>query len=378
VIRVLAAGVDSVYWSARADVSHFGELLEAKTVAASLGERAMPWASVDGFTLSVLPHGGHGFPVVLQCDEFTAYLTDSRRRPTGWVQVRSAWLHEVGPEAAVIQSARVVGAILRAELSVPHPSRIDLYVDVAGWVLVQDDLRGVVTHAKLQTHSRAGTREIETLQVGKSPTLLRLYRKDIEVARKGGHAPLFWGDWHGPVLRIEMQLSGRRLADFGFTSCFDLLRSTGDLWRYVTHEFVNLREPGAGPRESWRLREEWRLVQSTGVARFSTSGLVPFRVVKHRKETVVAAVLGYLASYAAFEGIEDARRAVHRLLEEFPDLVMPGKARTFATEVVRRRALLPKAVRRLSRGLLPAGKDEDDRRSHLNNSITTDEVGGHA
>jgi len=35
-------------------------------------------------------------------------------------------------------------------------------------------------------------------------------------------------------------------------------------------------------------------------------------------------------------------------------------------------------ARRLPAGLLPAGKESDDRRSHLYNSITTDEVGGHA
>lgn len=33
---------------------------------------------------------------------------------------------------------------------------------------------------------------------------------------------------------------------------------------------------------------------------------------------------------------------------------------------------------RLGRGLLPAGKETSDRRSHLNNSSATDEVGGHA
>ena len=35
-------------------------------------------------------------------------------------------------------------------------------------------------------------------------------------------------------------------------------------------------------------------------------------------------------------------------------------------------------ARRLTHGLLPAGKDEDARRSDLYNWITTDEVGGHA
>jgi hypothetical protein len=267
---------------------------------------------------------------------------------------------------------------MSASLSAAHPSRVDLYADFGGWRLVQDDRRGVVTHAKLHLYARAGTEELETLQVGKSPLLVRLYRKDIEVAHKGGHAPVFWNGWTGPVTRVEAQVSSARLRDFQFGNCRELLTSTGDVWRYATTEFVQLREPGAGPRETWRLRPEWQLVQETGMQAFPASGLVPFKVVRGRRDKVVAQLLGYLASYAAFDGIEEPRAVVEGLLAEFPELVLPSRARTFGLEVLRRRALLPRAVRRLPRGLLPAGKDDDDRRTDLNNTKATYPVGGDA
>lgn len=377
-IRLLSAGIDSVYWSARAETERFGALLRAKADAEDYGADAMPWASVDGFTLSVLPHGKPGYPVALDCSEFRAYVSDSRARPTAWVQLRSSFLQADGAEVAYAKSVKAVSAILDAPLTPPHPSRVDLYADFAGWKLVQDDRRGVVSHAKVQTHSRAGTEELETLQVGKSPLLDRLYRKDIEVAHKGGHAPVFWGGWTGPVTRVEVQMSSQRLRTFRFSDCAEVFRATGDIWRYATSEFLELREPGPGPRESWRLRPEWRQVQEVALREFPASGLVPFAVVEGRRDKVVSALLGYVASYAAFEGTESPRDALERLIEEFPDLVMPKKGRTFEFEVLRRRARLPRPVRRLQDGLLPAGKDDDDRRSHLNNTITTDEVGGHA
>jgi hypothetical protein len=378
-MRVLAAGVDSLYWSARCELSAYPELLAAKEAAVQGGAEAMPWVSVDGFSLSVLPRGKTGYPIALQCDEFRMYITDSRSRPTVYTQLRASFLQgEGGVEAALDESFRVAAVIMSATLSTAHPSRVDLFADFAGWRLVHDDRRSVVTHAKVHSYARAGTEELETLQVGKSPLLVRLYRKDIEVAHKGGHAPLFWSGWTGPVTRVEAQVSSARLRDFQFGDCRELLTSTGDVWRYATSEFLELREPGPGPREQWRLRPEWQLVQETGMREFPASGLVPYVVVRGRRDKVVAQLLGYLASYAAFDGIEDPRAVVECLLAEFPDLVLPSRARTFALEVLRRRALLPRAVRRLPRGLPPAGKDDHDRRTNLNNTNTTSPVGGDA
>jgi hypothetical protein len=46
----------------------------------------------------------------------------------------------------------------------PQASRLDLYADFGGWVIVQGDRLGLVTHADLRAHFRAGTDEVETIQ----------------------------------------------------------------------------------------------------------------------------------------------------------------------------------------------------------------------
>lgn len=60
----------------------------------------------------VLGHGAFRYPLVVECAEFRAHLTNSSRLPTAWVQLRSAYIHEVGVERAVEESVAVVGEIV--------------------------------------------------------------------------------------------------------------------------------------------------------------------------------------------------------------------------------------------------------------------------
>lgn len=340
--HVLAAGVDSLYWSAKADsVPMFADLRSAREGAAVSGEE-QPWASIERFTLSVLASAPRGYGVVLTCHEFSLQVTESRRRPTVLVQLRSSFIHEVGPREAVSRSRAVAEVVVGRTLSEPRPSRIDVYVDVADWVLVQDDRRGLVTHAKIHPVFRAGTDEVETFQIGKSPLMVRMYRKDIQVAGKGGQAPLFWNGWSGPVTRVEAQVSSKRLVDFHFASCDELLAATGDVLRYAITKFVSLREPGAGPRETWAPRSEWVLVREVGLAEFPRTGVVPYHVVGFDRTRVLQQLRGGLVSLAAIERVDD----LAAVLERLPALLVPiSRGREFGMDAARKRARLPRPWR---------------------------------
>lgn len=344
--HVLAAGVDSLYWSAKAEsVPMFADLRSARDAAARTGEE-QPRASVERFTLSVAPSAPRGYGVLVSCHEFSIQITESRRRPTVVVQLRSSFIHEVGPREAVSQSRAVADVVVGATLSAPHPSRIDVYVDVAGWVLVQDDRRGLVTHAKIHPVFRAGTDEVETFQIGKSPLMVRMYRKDIQVAAKAGTAPLFWNGWSGPVTRVEAQVSSKRLIDFHFASCDELLASTGDVLRYAINTFVSLRQPAAGPREEWLPRDEWVLVQLVVLAEFPRTGVVPYHVVGLDRTRVLQQIRGGLVSLAAIERVDD----LPAVLERLPALLAPiARGREFGMEAAKRRARLPRPWRGLSK-----------------------------
>src|SRR5207302_3480526 len=154
-------------------------------------------------------------------------------------------------------------------------------------------------------HFRAGTDEVETIQAGKSPLLVRLYRKDIEVRQRGGFAPTFWDGWSGAVTRVEVQAGSGKLRGFGISSVADALSSRGDVWRYATSDFLELRIPSEGPRESWPLRPEWQTVQLIGQDSFPSSGIVPFVVIQGVRLRVVRAIFGSLSSLGALDNEGD-------------------------------------------------------------------------
>ena len=97
-------------------------------------------------------------------------------------------------------------------------ARLDLFADFADWCLFRSDWAGLMTRAKVRAIGEPASGEVETFQIGTSPLLVRLYRKDIEVRDKGGFAPVFWGGYTGPVVRVEVQVSPEHLRKYGFPS----------------------------------------------------------------------------------------------------------------------------------------------------------------
>jgi hypothetical protein len=343
-IQLLSRGIDTLYWSTACgiDAERFAALRAARDRA---GEHVDPAREIGGYALTVEPHGAGRYPVLVTCAEFSVQLTDSEHIPTAFVQLRSEFLHSAeGPEAAFAQSMKVVASLCGRDVSEPHASRLDVYADWAGWVLRDEDRRGLVTHAKLYPVLRAGTDDYETIRVGTSPMVLRLYRKDIELRTKPGFADVFWGGYAGPVVRVEAQALTEKLRELGIVTVADALASYGDLWAYATRQFCELRAVGAGDREAWPLREEWRAVQSLGVDVFPRSGLVPFVQAARDKKRVARVLLGALKTYAAMEGVEEPLRALARLRAEYPGFVTDDR-QSFVDAVRVRRARLAKAVR---------------------------------
>lgn len=260
------------------------------------------------------------------------------------MQLRAAFIHEVGFEAAYLTSLEVAEWVTGRPISNPSTSRVDLYADFAEWVIHREDIAGLVTNAKIATHGRAGTNELETVMVGKSPMAVRVYRKDIEVRERGGFAPAFWSGHLGPVVRVEAQASAVMLRSLQISSVADCISCHGDVWSWATSGFLEWRAFELGAREDWPLTDEWEIVQKVSISEFPRCGLVPHRVVQGNRQKVIPALLGYLSTYAALENIWKPAEAVARLIREFPDLAT-SPARRFCDEVARKRALLPKSFR---------------------------------
>lgn len=99
-IHQLSAGIDSLYWSAPSgiDTRRIDALKKARDAAAETGS-PQPWRVFNGFALSIGSHGVGRYPAFLDCHEFRIQVTDSHHLPTVYVQLRAAFIHEVGFEA---------------------------------------------------------------------------------------------------------------------------------------------------------------------------------------------------------------------------------------------------------------------------------------
>lgn len=146
--RLLSAGCDTLHWSAKGSIGDAFDALRAQREAASAAGDTIPWATIQGFSLSVLPHGAMRYPIVVDCFEFRIHLTNSGHLPTVYVELRSPFIQEVGLERAFAESVEVVSAIVQTPLSEPHISRVDLFADYSGWAIFHADYAGFITQAR--------------------------------------------------------------------------------------------------------------------------------------------------------------------------------------------------------------------------------------
>jgi len=156
-LRVLAAGVDSVYASV-ADglaVDRLADGLAHRGQAQDFGED-VPWEILGtDRTFLVKPRSFRTYNVWLSSPAMDLRIgPDGQHRPPGCLELRSAFIHQVGVEAAVEDAERVLAYFFphlrsAAHTSVPsnrqgipseqlpghgmRVSRIDVYADVQGW-----------------------------------------------------------------------------------------------------------------------------------------------------------------------------------------------------------------------------------------------------
>lgn len=342
-MELLNSGIDSMYFTARGAVAETMAELLVLQAAARIDHNPVPWRAIDGFSLSVEPGGGHGYKAQATCAEFAIYLGEQRSRPTFMVQLRASFIQTVGIGRAFAETLSVVQQLAAGDVQDAGVSRVDVFADIGGWSLSNGEADGIVTRVPDVTcHFVPRSGLLHSVLIGKKPEALRIYDKRRQLKRKPGIADLFWGDYEGPVTRVELELWTERLREFGVRSLDEVLACLGDLWRHGTGRFVELRVPGAGPVESWAVSPAWEFVHGVGEWKFAVSGVVPFRQIQGDRLTLLRNQYGYLTSFAAIEGLSDERDALRRLAARLSEV---RRGRVFAEEVRRKTARLPKAFR---------------------------------
>jgi hypothetical protein len=214
-------------------------------------------------------------------------------------------------------------------------SRLDLYVDVQGWVPTGDDRHRFVCRAQaLETFEDGG--ELTGFSFGRRKTgtiTARIYEKSRDAERKGAD---FWGDVWGeafdatlPVFRVEFELARSVLRQYRVNTLDEVLDAVPALWMSVTSDWLSYRSPTADrTRARWPIAPEWRAVQH---ARLGDSGFGIERMYDGRTKGSIRRLMrllnGSVAHYGALVGTAEIEGTCDQLALNLRDWEIVSRKR---------------------------------------------------
>ncbi len=269
------------------------------------------------------------------------------------VVFRSEFLWRHGWQNAVKRlDAFIRGWAVVSEVKV---SRIDITGDFATPLpILWPDLREVVTRARnrgergelnmdYQQHSDA--KRQNTYTFGSGVLQLRIYNKTLEI--KSSNKQWFeslWSDggWQKGemVTRVEFQCRRKIVRQMQIETLEDLYVQVPNLWRYLTCEWLTIRDPSNDSRRTrWPISEFWRAVQQAGTAFGECTGVSRLKQMRpkfHRQERLARGILISMAALSskslARGDVAYGKMVVKRMVEKWM------KDPTFEEEIEKRRS----------------------------------------
>jgi len=151
-VRILAAGVDSLYVSAkgelRTDVT--GHLEALQSSVRDTGEPAIFSLPDDSRSFLVNPTGLRRHRLWLRSPSAELLLCSVAPQPDAYVQLHSAFIHTIGIDDAIadIEGMLSISSYFFVRPPLRTVSRIDIHADQQGWEPRRDDLDRFVTRAR--------------------------------------------------------------------------------------------------------------------------------------------------------------------------------------------------------------------------------------
>lgn len=255
------------------------------------------------------------------CHVWIGKSPESKGTPNVFVSIKAETLWDQGAPAAVRQIeefVRNLGGRVRAV----KPSRVDTCADF----LIPSGLTDRLLRERLVGRSRETSQhltgdQLETFYVGSRAGQIkaRIYDKAKEVRAEGTKLWFLevWGlDALRDVWRVEFQVRRPVLKQFGIDTFDDLLGHLGNLWHYLTSEWLTFREPDNANTSRRSVSDWWHEVQLAGQSLGEAFALQRrFGGTEASVGWYVGHIAGCLASYAARRGIPALDVAAGELLE---------------------------------------------------------------
>jgi hypothetical protein len=319
-LRVVASGVDSLYLSAQGKLrANLIENLDELRTAAQGDDTAVELTG-GGQAYVLHPYGGRGYRHALSTAGVNMMVGASAHFPPVYAQLRSAFVHRVGAQAALETVHNLLTADLFAGEFRLNASRVDVYADFQGWVPRAADFDHFVCRARRRARYDQGEdaqlfmhgRQLSGFMFGKGDVVARIYNKTLEMLATGEDWPA--ASWRGAdpnvaVWRTEFQLRRGALKSPRMRSADQVLSHRQGLWDYGT-KWLSLRVPAGHSRQSrWPEAEEWRALRRVAVG-MPSSPLVRERLRGSDERRLLAGWAGYTTSLAALHNRESTASAL--------------------------------------------------------------------
>jgi len=336
-IKVLLAGIDTLevgygVSEFRFEEAEIEELVSAKLNAGDRSQSSCPTKKIITFRgrqFVIKPFGTARHPFILENSDITLKLNPKARAGRAFPEIhvifRSECLWRNGWEFA----ADNVGSWIRTWARVDHDkvARADLCADIAEPI-------PELTRTFEEIMCRAKNREefvdkyIEMTKhvsghlctgytFGKGGSIsINIYNKTHEVLKS--HKEWFYNLWRQsspeivgqgnnswpeevPVTRVEARLRRKFLKSMQVDTMTDLKNCQADLWRYITGDWMSIREPGKDRNRSrWAISKFWSIVRSALGIIGRLSGVTRIKQIKPRLLQLRTLGRGVLVSIGAY------------------------------------------------------------------------------
>ena len=272
--KILRHGVDSLYlsYTGALDQAIEDQLEHLKLAAQSEDPIIQTGAvfSIYDYAFEVLGRGKGRFPYVLQDNWFHLQLSrPSSTLPFCYAQLGSELLTRAGVEPSTEALTTLVSGLGKIG-SAATVSRIDLCVDFTTSV----DLSALPREAWVMRAHRYSTHHEQKIFSGFTFGMggdisARLYNKTLEIKKSGKDYLLpLWqtGGWDGEatVWRLEFQIRRTVLAEAGFRTVNEVLRSATSLWDYASTQWLRLAIPSLSDQTQTRWLDHplWQILRA--------------------------------------------------------------------------------------------------------------------
>ena len=270
-IKAVGAGIDTLYIGFYVDVNEkvFTRLTDAKglrqkklsafrqvaLIQRDEGKDSLKRGSatalstfpieIGDYTFNLSPTGEYVYAYVLNNGDLRmkVSLSSEGPHPNVYVEFKSLFILENGADRAAGLVRNFVSSNF-GEIKEEKVSRVEMYCDLAGAIIYKSSIEEFVTRANRKA-TYYDNDKFTGFEFGKGHIRAKIYNKTEEI--KKSHKEYMYSIWDGvekgeEVWRIEFSFDRKLLRGFGVESFDDFKEVAGDIWRYLTEDWLSQRE----------------------------------------------------------------------------------------------------------------------------------------